>query len=497
MKFSFLLLLIPGLALAQQDAGYKSIHQLEAEFHRNDPVAVAAGPSPAVPLISKSYGASVLDRKVYGWHPYWAPSGAYLTYDYEVLSHIGYFSYETDTATGGYTTIRGWDTTPIIAYAHQRGVKVTLTVTSFDYDGNDKLLSDTLKQDRMFSTLVTLLKARNGDGVNFDLERIRSTQRANLVAFMRRATAHIKGELPNAEISMATPAVDWSGTWDFAQLAQICDYLIVMGYAYSWSGSSTAGPVAPLEGESYNVTRTIDTYSSAGVPRERLLLGVPWYGYDWPVVNNARKATATGTGSSRTYVVAEPMALSYGKVFDVATKVPWFPYVSGTAWRQVWYDDSLSLALKYKLVNARNLAGIGIWALSYDGARSEIWNGIKSAFISTGVGPAAGEVPRQLALLQNYPNPFNGETVIRYQVPSPGPGDDGGVEAPPAGSQSPEISLRVYDLLGREVAVLVKERKQAGTYDARFDAHGQASGVYLYRLIMGDNVRTRRMVLVR
>jgi spore germination protein YaaH len=497
MKFSFLLLLIPGLAFAQKDAGYKSIHQREAELHRYESVAAAAELSPAVPLMPKGYDASVLDRKVYGWHPYWASSGAYLTYDYAALSHIGYFSYETDTATGGYTTIRGWDTTPIIAYAHQRGVKVTLTVTNFGNERNDKLLSDTVKQERMITTLISLLKSRSGDGVNFDLESVRNTQRTNLVSFMRRATARIKAELPASEISMATPAVDWSGAWDFAELSRICDYLIVMGYDYYWSGSSTAGPVAPLEGENYNVTRTINTYLTAGVPGEKLLLGVPWFGLDWPVLSSARKSTATGTASSRTYVVAEPMAITYGKVFDGLTKVPWFPYTSGGTWRQVWYDDSLSLALKYHLVNTRALAGIGIWALSYDGARSEIWNGIKSAFISTGVGPAAGEVPRQHVLLQNYPNPFNGETVIKYQVPFTGPGDDGSVEGPFAGSRWPVISLRVYDLLGREVAVLVNERKAPGTYDARFDAHGLASGVYISRLVVNDFVHTRGMLLTR
>jgi hypothetical protein len=376
-------------------------------------------------------------------------------------------------------------------------VKVTLTVTNFGYDQNDKLLSDTVKQGRMITTLISLLKARSGDGVNFDLEMVRNTQRANMVSFMRRAVSRIKGELSNAEISMASPAVDWGGAWDLAQLSQICDYLIVMGYDYYWSGSSTAGPVAPLEGESYNVTRTINTYLAAGVPREKLLLGVPWFGFDWPVVNSARKSTATGTASSRTYVVAEPMALTYGKVFDGLTKVPWVSYTSGAAWRQIWYDDSLSLALKYTLVNTRALAGIGIWALSYDGARSEIWNGIKSAFISTGVGPATGEAPRQHALLQNYPNPFNGETVIRYRVLSGEPGDDGRAEGPLAGSRWPVIGLRVYDLLGREVAVLVNERKAPGTYDARFDAHGLASGVYISRLVVNDFVHTRGMLLIR
>ena len=497
MKLSSLLLLVPGLALAQKDAGYKSIHQLEAELHRYESAAVAAEPSPAVPLMPKGYDASVLDRKVYGWHPYWASSGAYLTYDYAALSHIAFFSYETDTATGGYTTIRGWDTTPIIAYAHQRGVKVTLTVTNFGYDQNDKLLSDTVKQERMITTLISLLKSRSGDGVNFDLESVRNTQRTNMVSFMRRASARIKAELPAAEISMASPAVDWGGAWDLAQLAQACDYLIVMGYAYYWSGSSTAGPVAPLEGESSNVTRTIDTYLAAGVPPEKLLLGVPWYGLDWPVVSGVRKSTATAAASSRTYVVAEPMAMTYGKVFDGLTKVPWVSYASGAAWRQIWYDDSLSLALKYNLVNTRALAGIGIWALSYDGARSEIWNGIKSAFISTGVGPAAGEVPRQHALLQNYPNPFNGETVIRYHVASPGSGGNGADDAPSAGGSPPMVNLRVYDLLGREAAVLVNERKAPGTYDARFDAHALASGVYISRLVVNDFVHTRGMLLIR
>lgn len=497
MRSLSLLLFFPVLALAQQEAGHESIHQLEAERHRHDTVSAAGEPSAICPLLPKTHSVSALNRKVYGWHPYWASSGAYLSYDYAALSHIAFFSYETDTATGGYTTIRGWDTTPIIAYAHQRGVKVTLTVTNFGYDQNDKLLTDTLKQEHMLTTLVSLLKARSGDGVNFDLEMIRNTQRANLVSFMRRAANRIKADLPNAEISMATPAVDWSGTWDFAQLAEICDYLIVMGYDYYWSGSTTAGPVAPLEGEYYNVTRTIDTYLAAGVPRAKLLLGVPWYGLDWPVVNSARKSTATGTASSRTYSVAEPMAMSYGKVFDGSTKVPWFAYTSGTAWRQVWYDDSLSLALKYTLVNARSLAGIGIWALSHDGARSEIWNGIKSAFMSTGVEDAVADVPQQPALLQNYPNPFNGATVIRYLVPPPGPGHDPEGEEPLAGSQLPVISLRVFDLIGREVAVLVSEQKAAGRYEVKFDASGVATGVYLYRLTAGAYADTKKLVLIK
>ncbi|MBF8297077.1 MAG: hypothetical protein HW389_3622 [Bacteroidetes bacterium] len=498
MKSLSLALLLPVLALAQQEAGHKSIHQLESELHRNDPVTVTEEPPVVVPFLPKAGGASALARKVYGWHPYWASSGAYQSYDYGALSHIAYFSYETDTATGGYTTIRSWNTTPIIAYAHQRGVKVALTVTNFGYDQNDKLLSDTVKQERMITTLISLLKSRSGDGVNFDLELVLNTQRANLVSFMRRASTRIKAEIPLAEISMATPAVDWSGSWDFAQLAQVCDYLIVMGYAYYYGGSSTAGPVAPLAGENYNITRTIDTYLAVGVPPQKLYLGVPWYGYDWPVESSVRMAKTTGAGSSRTYAAAEPMAALYGKVFDQATKVPWFAYHDGASWRQVWYDDSASLAMKYGLVNARNLGGIGIWALSYDGGRPEIWSGIKSAFTPTGVETFVGDVPQRLELLQNYPNPFNPTTKIEFRISNfsakGGSASGGGF-----------VSLRVFDVLGREVATLVDEMRQPGFYTVQWDASLLPSGVYLYRLCAGETsigtgrsfIETKRMTLLR
>ena len=480
MKFIILILLFPLVVSAQYDVGQKSIHQIENELHRHDSVGLTVQSTAVPPFLSKSGGKSSLSKKVYGWHPYWVSSSAYLSYDYNALSHIAYFGYETDSATGGYTTIHDWNTTPIIAYAHQRGVKVTLTVISFGSDQNDKLLSDTVRQQRMINSLITLLKSRNGDGVNFDIESLRSTQRANLVAFMRRASMQIKSQVPGAEISMATPAVDWSGSWDFYQLAQICDYLVVMGYDYYWSGSTTAGPVAPLEGESYNITRTVDTYLATGVPREKLLLGLPWYGYDWPVQSAARKSGATGTATSRTYVVAEQMAGSYGKTFDQATKVPWISYQSGSIWRQVWYDDSLSLAMKYGLVNSRAIGGIGIWALSYEGGKSEIWNGIRSAFATTDVEVTTRTNPDRFQLLQNYPNPFNPTTNFEFRIANVG-----------------FVTLKVFDMLGREVTSLLNEQREAGSYTVRWDASGVPSGVYFYRLTVGDFSETKSMILLR
>ena len=89
-------------------------------------------------------------------------------------------------------------------------------------------------------------------------------------------------------------------------------------------------------------------------------------------------------------------------------------------------------------------------------------------------------LPGEVKLFQNYPNPFNPTTVIRYELP-----------------QASEVKLVVYDVLGREVAVLVNERKLPGRYTVKFDATGVASGVYFYRLQAGSFVEVRKLVVLK
>jgi len=104
-------------------------------------------------------------------------------------------------------------------------------------------------------------------------------------------------------------------------------------------------------------------------------------------------------------------------------------------------------------------------------------------------------LPSEFVLEQNYPNPFNPSTEIRYSVPGVGGHQiAGGLEG---GAGAGDVRLTIYDLLGREVGVLVNERQSAGTYTVQFSASGLASGVYLYRLTAPGFSKTRKMVLVR
>jgi len=88
--------------------------------------------------------------------------------------------------------------------------------------------------------------------------------------------------------------------------------------------------------------------------------------------------------------------------------------------------------------------------------------------------------PTEYALHQNYPNPFNPSTTIKYELP-----------------RSSMVRLIVYDMLGREVSVLVNERRDPGFHEVKFDAAGLASGVYFYRLTAADFVAVKRTVVVK
>lgn len=100
--------------------------------------------------------------------------------------------------------------------------------------------------------------------------------------------------------------------------------------------------------------------------------------------------------------------------------------------------------------------------------------------ILTGVQQISSRIPGQFSLGQNYPNPFNPVTTISYQL-----------------SAASHVTIKVYDVTGREVATLVAGEMHPGTYEVRFDAAGLASGTYFYRLTAGAFTATRRMILSR
>ncbi len=90
------------------------------------------------------------------------------------------------------------------------------------------------------------------------------------------------------------------------------------------------------------------------------------------------------------------------------------------------------------------------------------------------------QMPLQNNLSQNYPNPFNPSTLINYQLP-----------------MNNLVTLKVFDIVGREVATLVNERQEAGMYQTAFNAQGLSSGLYFYQLRAGNYSEVKKMILMK
>jgi hypothetical protein len=112
------------------------------------------------------------------------------------------------------------------------------------------------------------------------------------------------------------------------------------------------------------------------------------------------------------------------------------------------------------------------------GTRPDI--GACESALATDVPFLYGAHPIRFVLKQNYPNPFNPSTTIKYELP-----------------EAADVKLKVFDLLGREVSVLVNEIRSRGVHEVKFDGSSLASGVYVYKLRAGDFIQSRTMLLLR
>ena len=242
-----------------------------------------------------------------------------------------------------------------------------------------------------------------------------------------------------------------------------------------------------------------------------ITVGIP------PMTNlEAELATLSGTGIT---VKSDPTA-SGGKFLDMATQT------ASVSWQftNVNVAGPYPIAFGFKLAYDHpkdqyiDVNGVRTDTVRFDGSSTSTWlektitvnlvqgtNTIEMELfwgwmyldylavptnVLTSVAENKTGIPERFELEQNYPNPFNPTTGIRYSIPSP-TGRDGQVTG------NSNVRLVVYDLLGREVAVLVNGRMAAGTHEVRFDASRLASGVYFYRLTAGSYTATKSMIFLK
>ena len=148
--------------------------------------------------------------------------------------------------------------------------------------------------------------------------------------------------------------------------------------------------------------------------------------------------------------------------------------VQGLIQSQYQVTQPLGVACYYWRVQAHNSLGNGLW--------SAVWTFCTAP---SGIKPISSDIPKEYKLYDNYPNPFNPATKIKFSLPLVSEGRGG------------LVTLKIFDLLGSEVATLVNENLKPGTYEIEWNADEYPSGAYFYQITMQSFQVTKRMVLIK
>lgn len=366
-------------------SNFISIHELDYKSHLSEaewtPVSLSK-----LPYQSLEIGIRGMLKNYYGYLPYWIDTTYYQYFQIELLTHISYFSVGIDPATGSLGSIPNVSRFyKIRDYAHPRGVRIHMTFTIFGNSSVSTFLNNATARQNAVNNIRNFMTNYGCDGANIDFEFVTSAVRDSFNRFINDLSYALWNHPGGRkEVYLATPAVpEWYPGYDFAYLGAHSDGLFIMAYDFHWSGSSIAGPVSPCVPSSfwgqYCVAKSIGSYKVYGVPGSKIILGLPYYGYDWPTTSGNMGSSTTGTGSAVIYYNAFQNANSYGRLWDSYSQTPWYRYYT-TEWHQCWYDDSVSLDIKFGMVNDSILQGAGCWALGYDRSYNHIWNAIRRRF---------------------------------------------------------------------------------------------------------------------
>jgi hypothetical protein len=345
-----------------------------------------------------------LQKEVFAYAPYWALS-KHSTWNYAELSTVAYFGIAVqwdgnfDTAGAGWAGFQSQDMIDMVNEAHRAGDKVVLVLKGTGTAAINDVVTVPAETQKVITNTIGALGFRNLDGVNVDFEGdtdpLYPNIQSGLTNFMTQMSAQVHAWRSSAFVSIAS--YSGSASWDgglmkIDSLAPVVDAFFIMAYDMSFANMpGQAGPNAPINGWTYNDTLSVTQYL-AKAPASKIILGVPWYGYQFNTTSNGTYARATRADAvSYAGDIAQiGCAPNVAQGWDQTAQSPgatWFSPNSGDpcgdnrgSWQELFYDNITSLGIKYDLINKTGIRGVGIWALGYDGARSEIWDELNTYF---------------------------------------------------------------------------------------------------------------------
>ena len=244
-------------------------------------------------------------------------------------------------------------------------VRPMLVLTNLDDSGfNPEIARSVLqapdKRENVLRQCMAIIKEKGYGGLDVDFENVPRDARQGLNEFLAKARTLLHAQ--NLLLSSAVPPLTRDNQtgllfegFDFAAQGEYNDYVTLMTYEWGYSGGPP-GAVAPLD-----EVRRATEYAMSRIPKEKILMGVPNYGYDWmiPYQAGTRATTVSNVGGVN-------IAWQNGAAirFDTTAQTPWFRYEAQGQQHEVWFEDARSIYAKLELAAALGIAGVSYWQIN-------------------------------------------------------------------------------------------------------------------------------------
>lgn len=243
---------------------------------------------------------------------------------------------------------------------------------SFSADAVTNMLATSATREAHATAIATLVISNAFDGIDVDYERVPTTSRANFTAFVSSLATKLHAANKKLSVTVYAKTSDsqnWNGpgSQDWPAIGAAADSVKIMAYDYHWS-TSAPGAVTPL-----NWLDQVAAYAESAMAGSKIMMGLPWYGYDWP---------SSGAATTATYANAHQTALTNNAAiqYDATSGEPFFGYSGHT----VYFQDAKGYASKITMLKQKHpgIGGFAHWAAGQEDPA--IWNVISGSSSSGG-----------------------------------------------------------------------------------------------------------------
>ncbi len=344
-------------------------------------ISPLATPSPSLPPPATS------PLTLYGFMPYWNVSR--LTDNHSIPNIIIYSGITLNeeglpVTDAGSAALKRQAFTRLQESLTRNHQQLHLSFTLFSTPTIEALLHSNSARASAITSIIKLMQEHQATGLNLDFEP-NSALNHETAALFTQFVSELHEALKNHSLQpLITVAIfgriSPDSLWELPHLSSTVDAFILMAYDYHSKSSSVAGPVAPVFGSGSLGRWNSDVAQSLWrarqqLPPEQLILGIPFYGYQWSVVSTQPGSqTFPGTGVTATYERVQTMLATGGVAhWDHDALSPWFMLEDSTGVSQIYFENQQSIAYKLALAQQSHLHGVAIWALGYEGEADDLW----------------------------------------------------------------------------------------------------------------------------